>query len=613
MPAKKTKKSKAGSAKKKSAARKVKYTYAFGKKTDGNSTMRNLLGGKGANLAEMTRIGLPVPAGFTITTEVCTYYYAHQRSYPKVLRSQMEAGVANMDRRSWASSSATPRDPLLLAVRSGARDSMPGMMDTVLNLGLNDATVASLAKATSNERFAWDCYRRFIQMYGDVVLGVQKRPGEDHEPFEHIIETYKEKTYGEDIVDSDLTAEDNMELVNQFKALVKRRTGRGFPDDPWEQLEGAAGAVFSSWMNDRAIVYRRKYGIPAEWGTAVNIQAMVFGNTGDDSGSGVAFTRNPANGANELYGEFLVNAQGEDVVAGVRTPDPVSGMAKALPKAYKDLLKIRRILEQHFKDVQDVEFTIQEGKLYMLQTRNGKRTGLAAVRIAVEMNKERLMNQESAVKKIPADSISSLLAPVFDPKSAQKATKIAEGLPAGPGAASGKLVFSAAGAERLASEGHKVILCRVETSPEDLRGMLASEGILTSRGGVSSHAALVARQMGKVCIVGASALQIDYSKGTLTVGKTRLSLGDDISIDGTTGEVFAGHVDTLPSEVNQVLEGKLKAEKSYTYQLFETVMKWADKYRRLKVRTNADTPGQSKMAGPGGRRNRAVPDRAHVL
>jgi len=376
------------SAAKKPSAKETKYVYTWGAgKADGHGKMKELLGGKGANLAEMTLIGLPVPSGFTITTEVCTYYYDHKKTYPNVLRSQMEAGVANMEKIMGYKFGDSKGFPLLLAVRSGARDSMPGMMDTVLNLGLNDKTVDALSKATNNERFAWDCYRRFIQMYGDVVLGVQKLPHEDHEPFEHAIESFKHAKYKKDIVDSELTADDNKELVARFKKLVLDRTGKGFPDCPWEQLEGAAGAVFSSWMNDRAIVYRRKYGIPAAWGTAVNVQAMVFGNTGSNSGSGVAFTRNPANGENVLYGEFLVNAQGEDVVAGVRTPDAVAGMAKALPAAFKELMKVRRILENHFRDVQDVEFTIQDGKLFMLQTRNGKRTAAAALKFAGVMVK----------------------------------------------------------------------------------------------------------------------------------------------------------------------------------------------------------------------------------
>ncbi|MBC8125837.1 MAG: pyruvate, phosphate dikinase, partial [Gloeobacteraceae cyanobacterium ES-bin-144] len=386
-----TKKKSAKPAAKKSASAKTKYVYTWGNnKADGDGSMKALLGGKGANLAEMTRISLPVPPGFTVTTEVCTYFYANRRTYPAALQGQMEAGVLNMEKIMGCKFGDAKGMPLLVAVRSGARDSMPGMMDTILNLGLNDQTVLSLAAATKNERFAWDCYRRFVQMYGDVVLGVQKTEGEDHEPFEVVIEDYKHEIYGKDIIDSDLTAKDQQELVKRFKALVKQRTGKVFPNSPWDQLRGAAGAVFGSWMNDRAIVYRRKYNIPAEWGTAVNVQAMVYGNTGNTSGSGVAFTRNPANGVNEFYGEFLINAQGEDVVAGVRTPEPVALLKKVMPKSYAELMKVRATLEKHFKDVQDVEFTIQEGKLFMLQTRNGKRTAAAALKFSMDMFKEKL-------------------------------------------------------------------------------------------------------------------------------------------------------------------------------------------------------------------------------
>src|ERR1700761_2322473 len=404
--------------------RAAKYVYLFGnKKADGDGSMKPLLGGKGANLAEMTRIGLPVPPGFTITTEVCTYYYANKRSYPKELQAQMEAGIGNMEKIMGYKFGDSKGMPLLVAVRSGARDSMPGMMDTILNLGLNDESVLSLENATKNPRFAWDCYRRFIQMYGDVVLGVQKREGEDHEPFETIIHSFKHEKYHKDIVDSELTAEDQQELVKRFKALVKERTGKAFPNDPWEQLKGAAGAVFGSWMNDRAKVYRAKYTIPAEWGTAVNVQAMVFGNTGDTSGSGVAFTRNPANGTDEFYGEFLVNAQGEDVVAGVRTPEPVLKLKDVMPKSYAELLKVRKTLESHFKDVQDIEFTIQEGKLFMLQTRNGKRTAAAALKFATDMVKERLIDWQTAVTRVPADQLDQVLAPIFD-RAAVKDAKV---------------------------------------------------------------------------------------------------------------------------------------------------------------------------------------------
>ena len=580
----------------KSASTKYVYTWGDGK-ADGNGSMKNLLGGKGANLAEMSLIGLDVPAGFTITTEVCTYFYDHGQTYPKSLRKEMEAGVKNMEKIMNKKFGDDEGEPLLLAVRSGARDSMPGMMDTVLNLGLNDRTVKALAKVTNNERYAWDCYRRFIQMFGDVVLGVQKAPDEDHEPFEHAIEKYKEKHYGEDIVDSDLTAEDNKNLVKEFKALVKKRTGNTFPTDPWEQLDGAAGAVFSSWMNDRAIVYRRKYGIPAEWGTAVNVQAMVFGNTGDESGSGVAFTRDPGNGENVLFGEYLRNAQGEDVVAGVRTPDPVSEMEKTLPAAFKKLMANRKILEKHYRDVQDVEFTIENGKLYMLQTRNGKRTAAAALKIAADMVNEGLIDWKTAVLRNPADQLEQLLAPVFDEKAVKGATKLDTGLPAGPGAASGKVYLNADRAEAAANKGEKVLLVRVETSPEDLRGMIAAEGILTARGGVSSHAALVARQMGKVCVCGAAKVEVDYEARTVTAGGETFQEGDYMSIDGTAGTVYGGELKTAPSEIIAGLVNKnKKAQKSEKFKNFVQLMEWCGKASRMGVRTNADTPEQVKTA-----------------
>jgi|UniRef100_UPI00404B0A1D pyruvate, orthophosphate dikinase len=583
---------------KKSAGKAHKYVYTWGDgKADGNGSMKPLLGGKGANLAEMTRIGLPVPAGFTITTEVCTYYYDHKRTYPKELQGQMEAGIANMEKIMGTKFGATSGVPLLVAVRSGARDSMPGMMDTILNLGLNDQTVLALAKATNNPRFAWDCYRRFIQMYGDVVLGVQKRPDEDHEPFETVIESFKHEVYHKDIVDSELTAEDQAELVTRFKKLVKNRTGHDFPTNPWDQLKGAAGAVFGSWMNDRAIVYRRKYNIPSEWGTAVNVQAMVFGNTGETSGSGVAFTRNPANGINEFYGEFLINAQGEDVVAGVRTPEPVLELKKQMPKSYAELLKVRATLEKHFKDVQDIEFTIQEGKLFMLQTRNGKRTAAAALKFSIDMVKEKLINWQTAVMRNPADQLEQLLAPIFDLGEVKKAKVIANGLPAGPGAATGKIYFNADRAVIAAEKGEKVLLVRVETSPEDLRGMIAAEGILTARGGVSSHAALVARQMGKVCVCGAAAIQIDYDKKVATVDGVKYAEGDFLSIDGTIGTVYAGQIPTAPSEIiDGLLYNNKRAQKTEKFKNYVQLMAWCKKATKLTVRTNADTPEQTAQA-----------------
>jgi pyruvate,orthophosphate dikinase len=579
------------------AKKTAKYVYLFGNgKADGDGKMKPLLGGKGANLAEMTRIGLPVPPGFTITTEVCTHYYQNKKSYPKALEAQVKNGVTFLENALGKKFNSMDK-PLLVSVRSGARDSMPGMMDTILNLGLNDQTVLALAKYSNNERFAWDCYRRFVQMYGDVVMGVQKRAGEDHEPFEVVIEKLKHNRYHSDIEDTKLSASDLKELVNRFKALIKERTGAKFPQDPWKQLWGSVGAVFGSWMNDRAIVYRRKYHIPAEWGTAVNVQAMVYGNTGDNSGSGVAFTRDPATGEKVFYGEFLINAQGEDVVAGVRTPEPVAQLSKEMPAAYKELEKIRQTLERHFKDVQDFEFTIQDGKVFMLQTRNGKRTGIAAVRFAVEMEKEGLIDWKTAITRVPAEQLDQVLAPIFDRQAVKAAKVIAKGLPAGPGAASGKIYLNADRVVEAAARGEKVLLVRNETSPEDLRGMIAAEGILTAKGGVSSHAALVARQMGKVCVCGAAALRIDYAAKTVTVDGTTYHEGDSFSINGTAGEVYAGRIDTAASEVVQVLvEKTLDAKESRTYQNFKKLMDWCSKAARLQVRTNADNPEQTANA-----------------
>jgi len=580
------------------ASKSKKYVYLFGnKKADGNGSMKALLGGKGANLAEMSRIGLPVPAGFTITTEVCTYFYDNKRTYPKELKAQMATGIAHLEKIMGYKFGDAKNFPLLVAVRSGARDSMPGMMDTILNLGLNDQTVLALVKATNNERFAWDCYRRFIQMYGDVVMGVQKRPGEDHEPFETVIHTLKHDKYHKDVEDTNLNTADMKDLVLRFKALVKERTGKEFPNDPWKQLEGAVGAVFGSWMNDRAIVYRRKYGIPHEWGTAVNVQAMVFGNTGEKSGSGVAFTRDPATGEKVFYGEFLMNAQGEDVVAGVRTPEPVAQLKNHLPQAFAELEKVRHTLESHFKDVQDFEFTIQDEKLFMLQTRNGKRTGVAAVRFACEMVTEGLIDWKMAIKRVPADQLDQVLAPIFDRAALKSAKNIASGLPAGPGAASGKAYFNAERAVEAANKGEKVLLVRVETSPEDLRGMIAAEGILTARGGVSSHAALVARQMGKVCVCGASDLHVDYASKTMKVNGQTFNEGDALSIDGTSGTVYAGEVKTGHSEVIAgLIGGDKEAQKSGTYKNFTQLMKWCTQVTRLSVRTNADSPEQTRNA-----------------
>ena len=588
-------------AKSKTTSRKAKtpqFVYYFGDgRADGAGSMKPLLGGKGANLAEMTRIGLPVPPGFTITTEVCTYFYDHKRTYPPELNAQVETALARIE-KSVQKKLGDKEQPLLVSVRSGARDSMPGMMDTILNLGMNDEVVKIVAEKSKNARFAWDSYRRFLQMYGDVVMGVQKRPSEDHDPFESAIEHLKDVRYGNhQFADTKLTVADLQTLVRRFKELIKERTGKQFPQDPRQQLWGAIGAVFGSWHNDRANVYRRKYGIPHEWGTAVNVQTMVFGNMGETSATGVAFTRDPASGEKVFYGEYLINAQGEDVVAGVRTPRPIAYLAKEMPAAHKDLMKVRALLESHFKDMQDLEFTVEDNRLYILQTRNGKRTGLAAVRIAVKMVEEKLISKEDAVKRIPAESLAHLLAPIFDRKSIRAAKKIASGLAAGPGAASGHVVFTAEGAVRRAHKGEKVVLARIETSPEDLRGMIAAQGILTARGGVSSHAALVARQMGKVCVCGAAGLEIDYSKRTLKAGGALLKEGDYISIDGTSGEVFAGEVTTAPSEIVQVLiDRSLDGKKSATYRQYEKLMSWVDRLRTLAVRTNADTPKQVENA-----------------
>ena len=555
--------------------------------------MRELLGGKGANLAEMASIGLPVPPGFTISTEVCTYYYDHEKRYPTALKKEILAALKRIETQLGKRFGAR-QNPLLVSVRSGARDSMPGMMDTILNLGLNDKTVEGLAEVSGNPRFSWDCYRRFIQMYGNVVMGIQAKSEEQEEPFHGVLEKLK-KSVGV-TSDSDLTTDHLKELVKRYKALIARHTHDTFPQDVMQQLWGAIGAVLGSWKNDRAIIYRQQYGIPSEWGTAVSVQAMVFGNTGDRSATGVAFTRDPANGEKVFYGEYLMNAQGEDVVAGIRTPLAISNMESSMPKSYRDLKRVRSKLERHFKDMQDFEFTIENGQLFILQTRNGKRTGLAAVRIAVEMQKERLISQKIALLKIPAESIDSLLVPVFDPKALKSATLIGFGLPAGPGAAAGRIAFTAANAVTETRKGNKVVLCRSETSPDDLKGMLHSQGILTSRGGVSSHAALVARQLGKVCICGAGDININYEKRTLTAGKVVLHEGDYISINGSTGKIYKGAIETADSEVKRVLEGGLKPASSFTYELFKTVMKWADKHRSLKIRTNADTPLMARQA-----------------
>jgi pyruvate,orthophosphate dikinase len=585
----------------------TKYVYFFGGgKADGKADMKNLLGGKGANLAEMTNIGLPVPGGFTITTEVCNSFDANDGQYPKELKAEVEEAMKQTEKVMGAKF-GDAKNPLLVSCRSGARVSMPGMMDTVLNIGLNEATLRGLIDATGNERFAWDSYRRFVQMYGDVVLGLKPTTKTEIDPFEHIMDELKHERKVK--LDTELKTDDLKELVKRFKKAVKEKTKKDFPEDAYEQMWGAVAAVFGSWGNDRAVVYRRQYGYPHDWGTAANICSMVFGNMGDDCCTGVAFTRDPATGDKVFYGEYLINAQGEDVVAGIRTPKKIAELQKDMPEVYKQLDGIRNILEKHYRDVQDIEFTVQKGKLWMLQTRNGKRTGFAGVRFAVDMVHEGLITKEEALSagRIPPDDLNQLLQPLFDPDSKRIAIKegrlLAKGINAGPGAATGRIKFHADDAEQWVIQHGKgnpegrVILVRRETSPEDIRGMQAADGILTAFGGASSHAALVSRQMGKVCIVGCSVLNIDYHKGTLSVGDKTLKDGDWISIDGFTGEVMAGQVATKPSEVVQVLIDKtMKPEQSKVYQQFAELMKWADEARKLKVRTNADKPKEAAEA-----------------
>jgi pyruvate,orthophosphate dikinase len=580
-----------------------RYVYTFGGgKADGRAEMKDLLGGKGANLAEMSRLRLPVPPGFTISTEVCTYYYAHGRTYPPVLKGQVKEALAGIETR-LGKRFGDPQNPLLVSVRSGARASMPGMMDTILNLGLNDRTVRGLIELTQNPRFAWDSYRRFVQMYGDVVLGLKPQTKTEEDPFEVAL-TEKKRARGVQN-DTDLSADDLRELVDEFKALIKMRRGVDFPEEPEAQLWGAIGAVFGSWDNDRAIAYRQMNRIPDDWGTAVNVQSMVFGNMGQDSGTGVAFTRDPATGEDVFYGEFLMNAQGEDVVAGTRTPLPIAELARRAPAIHAQLLEIREKLERHYREMMDIEFTIERGTLYMLQCRVGKRTALAELRIAVEMAKQRLIKEKDALARLrPADRLNELLRPRFDPDAKHAAVAagrlLTKGLNAGPGAATGVIAFHAEDAVAMAGKGQKVILVRNETSPEDIRGMAAAEGILTARGGMTSHAALVGRQMGKVCIVGSAALEIAYEAGTMQVhGKDGVAFrqGDAISIDGSTGEVFKGAIPTVPSQIVQVLiDGTLDPKDAPEYRLYAQLMKWADRYRRLGVRANADLPDQCRQA-----------------
>ena len=581
----------------------VKRVYTFGnKKAEGNGKMRELLGGKGANLAEMNLIGIPVPPGFTITTEVCTEYYEQGReAVIETIRPDVEAAIKGIEQQT-GMTFGSDRLPLLVSVRSGARASMPGMMDTILNLGLNDTAVEALAKRTGNERFAWDSYRRFVQMYGDVVLGMKPVSKEDEDPFEVIIAAIKKERGVQ--LDTELTTADMKELVKRFKAAVKEQTGSDFPTDPWEQLWGAIMAVFQSWMNDRAILYRKLNNIPAEWGTAVNVQAMVFGNMGDRSATGVAFSRDAATGENIFNGEYLVNAQGEDVVAGIRTPQQITlegsrrwakaqgvseeerkakypSLEEVMPEAYKELFDIQRHLETYFTDMQDMEFTIQDGKLWMLQTRNGKRTGAAMLKIAMDMLAEGLIDEKTAVKRCEPAKLDELLHPVFDAAAMKEAKVLTKGLPASPGAATGEVVFFAEDAAKWNAAGRNVILVRIETSPEDLSGMNAAEGILTARGGMTSHAAVVARGMGKCCVSGAGELIIDYKARTIKVGDTVIKEGDWISLNGSTGEVYIGQVATKAAELNAD---------------FAKLLELAKKYSTMRVRANADTPHDAQTA-----------------
>jgi len=578
----------------------AKRVYVFGGgKSEGKADMKNLLGGKGANLAEMSNLGIPVPAGFTITTEVCTEYYDNNKQYPAGLKTEVETALKEVEKIMGAKFN-DPENPLLLSVRSGARVSMPGMMDTVLNLGLNDETVQGIIRKSGNERFGWDSYRRFVQMYGDVVMDMKPVNKEDIDPFEEIMDHLKEEKGVKQ--DLELTVDDLKELVKRFKAMIKKRLGVDFPTDPWEQLWGAIGAVFGSWHNERAVLYRKMSGYDDSWGTAVNVQAMVFGNMGEDCATGVAFTRDPANGDNRFYGEYLINAQGEDVVAGIRTPQQVTvvgsqlwakdngvsdsdrknkypSLEETMPTVYKTLVDVYTKLEKHYKDMQDIEFTIQNEKLWMLQTRNGKRTAAAAVNIAVDMVNEGLIDKKTALLRISPDSLDQLLHPTFDPAAQRKV--IARGLPASPGAGTGKVVFHADDADEMNKKGEKVILVRIETSPEDLKGMSAAQGILTQRGGQTSHAAVVARGMGKCCVSGCGSLDISYSKKEIRVGGNVIKEGEYISIDGTTGDVMMGEVPTIDAE----LSGN-----------FGIIMQWSDEMKRLAIRTNADTPHDAQVA-----------------
>jgi pyruvate,orthophosphate dikinase len=573
---------------KKATGRGRKYVYFFGNgKADGNRTMKDLLGGKGSGLAEMTNAGLPVPPGFTISTEACTLYYQEHRKTPSSVDAQMLENLAKLE-KAIGKKLGDPSNPLLVSVRSGAKFSMPGMMDTILNLGMNDRTVEAVKAKTGNGRFAWDSYRRFIQMFGNVVLEIPK------EAFEHQLEAVKKEARAR--VDTDLTEANLAEVARRYKKVVREKTGKDFPQDALTQLRGSRDAVFRSWNNARAIEYRRIYEIPDHIGTAVNVQAMVFGNTGERSATGVGFTRNPATGANEFYGEFLVNAQGEDVVAGIRTPQPITELERVMPKAYKELRKITSRLEKHYRDVQDFEFTIQDETLYMLQTRNGKRTGYAAVIIATDLVAEKLITPKEAVLQVDPESVSQLLAPVFDPKEWKALSVATKGLPASPGAASGQAVFTADHAVEWTRQGKRVVLVRKETVPDDIHGMFVSQGVLTATGGMTSHAAVVGRQMGKPSVVGAGALEVSEASKTCKVGGKTIKEGDWVSFDGLTGEVKVGQVATKPSEILQVIAGQMKPQESDIYQRFDRLLSWADRFRRLGIRANADQPDQAETA-----------------
>ncbi|NQS98338.1 MAG: pyruvate, phosphate dikinase [candidate division Zixibacteria bacterium] len=576
-----------------------KYVYYFGgERAEGNTGMRNLLGGKGANLAEMTNIGLPVPAGFTITTEVCIEFFEAKGKFTEGLKAQVNEAIKRVE-AAMGMKFDEADNPLLLSVRSGARTSMPGMMDTVLNLGLNDDSIQGLIKKTNNPRFAYDSYRRFVNMYGDVVMGVRPESKDDIDPFEEILEAKREARGVK--YDYELDVNALKELAAEYKAMIYERTGIEFPEEPIKQLWGSISAVFQSWYNDRAVAYRELNNIPEDWGTAVNVQAMVFGNMGDDSGTGVGFTRDPATGENIFYGEYLMNAQGEDVVAGIRTPHPIADMNQQLPEIFDELSRVRDTLDKHFRDMQDFEFTIQKDKLYMLQTRAGKRTGLASVRIAVELVHQGMISKQEALNRVEPEQLNQLLRPVFNVDEKRRVLRegglLAKGLKAGPGAASGQVVFNAVDAVEWADKGKKIILVRIETSPEDIRGMKAAEGILTARGGMTSHAALVARQMGKVCVAGCGALNIDYKKRKIEVAGKIIKEGDWISLDGTEGQVINGELETYPSEIEQVLIHKtMKPEDSAVFGVFNEFMSWADEFRKLGIRTNADQPDQAAAA-----------------